>query len=246
MAAAQQACYARQNKHFDCIQTITQGTNVKIIYDYIAIIAFFVVFKFYGIYWATAAAIIISGIQLISYRLIYKRFDKMYLITFGVIFVLGGATLLLHNAIFIKWKPTIIYWAMAIALFISTRYGKKTLLERLLGEKIALPKPIWLSMTEAWGYFFLGLGMLNIYVLYHFSTAAWVNFKLFGTIGLIVVFTIFTSIYMNKYIIEQDENKPPKSGPRAANDSPSNKKTPKTQDPDPNQKPPSNNQQDKP
>ena len=170
---------------------------MKIIYDYIAIIAFFAVFKFYGIYWATAAAIIISGIQLISYRLIYKRFDKMYLITFGVIFVLGGTTLLLHNAIFIKWKPTIIYWVMAIALFISTKYGKKTLLERLLGEKITLPKPIWLSMTEAWGYFFLGLGMLNIYVLYHFSTAAWVNFKLFGTIGLIVVFTIFTSIYMN-------------------------------------------------
>lgn len=180
---------------------------MKMFYDYIAIIAFFVAYKFFGIYTATAVAIIVSALQTISYRIIYKHFDKLHLVTFALLSILGGATLLLHNTLFIKWKPSIIYWVFAIILLVSQRKNSKPMLQRMLSDKISLESKIWKTINAAWAYFFIGLGLLNVYVLTYFSTSAWVNFKLFGTLGLTILFTVLQAFYMSRHMqLPQDSS----------------------------------------
>lgn len=178
------------------------GDMMKVFYDYIAIIAFFIIYKFFGIYVATASAIVISALQTILHRLIYKRFEKIHLITFAVILVLGGATLFFHNALFIKWKPSIIYWVFAIALLLSNKIGKMPLMQRMLESKISMPAHLWQQLNNNWAYFFITLGALNVYVLTHFSTNAWVNFKLFGTLGLTLLFTVVQFMLLGPHIKE--------------------------------------------
>jgi intracellular septation protein len=173
---------------------------MKVLYDYIAIIAFFVAYKLYGIYTATVVAIAVAALQTIMFRLIYKRFEKFHVITFCLLAVLGGATLLFHNTLFIKWKPSVIYWLFAVIMIFSMRKGSKPVLQRLLEDKISLPDRIWRTLNQSWAYYFTGLGLLNVYVLTYYSTDAWVNFKLFGTLGLTLVFTIGQAIYMSKHM----------------------------------------------
>jgi len=181
---------------------------MKLLYDYFPIICFFIAYKLYGIYVATAVTIIASAIQVSVYWLIYRRFEKVHLITFVLILVLGGSTLLFHKMIFIKWKPSIIYWLFSIALIVSQYFGKLTLIHRMLGDKIKLPQKIWSRINFFWALFFLFLGVLNLYVVYHYTTNAWVNFKLFGTLGLTLVFIILQVLYMYRHM--EPEKKPKK------------------------------------
>lgn len=190
---------------------------MKVFYDYIAIIVFFIVFKWQGIYAATAAAMGIAALQTIGHRLIFKRFDRTHLITFGSIMLLGGATLIFHNDLFIKWKPSIVYWVFTVVLLGSHYFGDKPIMQRLLGEKIHLPKKIWRRFNSTWAYFFLILGFMNIYVVYHFSTSAWVNFKLFGTLGLTFLFAIVQGIYLQRHIIEMPTTEGSKTSPKDSN-----------------------------
>lgn len=180
---------------------------MKILFDYFPIICFFVGYKLWGIYIATAITMGASLLQNGLYWLKNKRFEKMHVITLVSVLVLGGFTLIFHKAIYIKWKPSIIYFAFAIALIISQYFSKKNLLHRLLGDKVKLSKKIWEHLTIMWALFFIFLGLLNIYVLYHFSTNAWVNFKLFGTLGLTLIFTILQAVYMSKHIEEEPTDK---------------------------------------
>ena len=119
--------------------------------------------------------------------------------SFLSILILGGATLLLKNEIFVKWKPTVVYWALAIALLGSQLFSTKPLLQRLGEGSILLPERIWRHLNTMWWIFFLLLGLTNLYVVYNFSTTAWVNFKLFGTLGLTLLFVVLQSIYMAKH-----------------------------------------------
>lgn len=177
---------------------------MKLLFDYFPIICFFVVYKLYGVFIATAATMIACVLQNIIYWLIHKRFEKLHVITLISVLVLGSFTLIFHKAIFIQWKPSIIYWAFSIALLYSHFFSKKNLMARMLDTKIVMPEKIWTHLNMAWAIFFLLLGFLNIYVVYHYSMNAWVNFKLFGTLGLTIAFTIGQAIYMSKHMVSEE------------------------------------------
>lgn len=179
---------------------------MKFLFDYFPIICFFIAFKIYGIYVATAVAMISSLLQVGVYWLKNRRFEKLHVITLAFIIILGSFTLIFHNPIFIKWKPTIIYWVFSIILIASQFIGKKPVIYRLLNEKVTLPKKVWTHLNISWAIFFLMLGILNLYVVYHYDTNAWVNFKLFGTLGLMLIFIILQAIYIAKHA--QADKKP--------------------------------------
>jgi len=173
---------------------------MKLLFDYFPIVCFFIAYKLFGVYTATAVAIGSCLLQNIVYWLVHRKFEKLHLITLASVGVLGSFTLIFHNAVFIQWKPTIIYWVFAVILLGSHRFSKKNLLARMLDEKVVLPERVWGHLNTAWAFFFIFLGFLNIYVLYHFSLDAWVNFKLFGTLFLTLLFAIGQAVYMTKYL----------------------------------------------
>lgn len=178
---------------------------MRFLFDYFPILVFFLTYKFYGIFVATAATIAASAIQMALYWIKHRRFEKLHIITFILVVLLGGSTLIFHKEIFIKWKPSIIYWAFAIVLFASQYFGKKKpIINRMLGDKINLPANIWIQLNTSWAIFFTLLGGLNLYVVYHYTTNAWVNFKLFGTLGLTLIFIIIQAIYMARHM-QHDE-----------------------------------------
>ncbi|MCB1827828.1 MAG: septation protein A [Coxiellaceae bacterium] len=178
---------------------------MKILYDYLPIIAFFVAYKFYGIFVATAVTMAASFLQIAIYWLIYRRFEKLHLIMFVAILILGGLTLGFHNVIFIKWKPSVIYWLFGILLIGSHFIGEKPIIERLLGDKLKIPRKIWHRVNFSWGIFFLLLGCLNVYVLYHYNTSQWVNFKVFGATGLTLLFAIIQVVFLARHIKEEEK-----------------------------------------
>ncbi|MFU8798248.1 MAG: septation protein A [Gammaproteobacteria bacterium] len=173
---------------------------MKILVDFFPILLFFVTFKWYGIYVATAVTIVAATLQVAFYWFKYRRVETMTLITLGLVAVLGGATLLFHNEWFIKWKPTAINWAFGLAFFISQFIGEKSITQRMLGHNITLPTSIWLRLNMSWVIFFILTGTANLYVAYHFDTNTWVNFKLFGLMGATLIFIILQAIYMAPYI----------------------------------------------
>jgi intracellular septation protein len=172
---------------------------MKFLYDFFPIILFFVVYKLYGIYAATATAMLASFIQVIYYRIRYNTFERMQLVTLILIAILGSATLISHNPIFIKWKPTAVYWVFALAFMCSHFIGKKPLIHYMLGSKIELPTIAWKTLNISWIAFFVLMGIANIWVAYTCSTNTWVNFKLFGVLGLTVVFALIQAIYLARF-----------------------------------------------
>lgn len=172
---------------------------IKILLDFLPIALFFIAYKFFGLMLATQVAIVAALVQLIWLRIATGKIQKINLISFLSILILGGATLLLKNEIFVKWKPTVVYWALSTGLLVSQIFGSKPLMQRLGENSVPLPDRIWRQINLLWCGFFFFLGLINLYVVYNFSTATWVNFKLFGTLGLTVVFIILQSIYMAKH-----------------------------------------------
>ena len=173
---------------------------MKLLYDFFPIIIFFVVFKLYGIYAATVSAIVVSVLQVFTYWIKHRRFEKMQVTTLVLIVVLGGATLIFHNPMFIKWKVSVINWLFALAFLGSQWIGKKNLVQRMLEEKISLPNKVWFRLNMFWVVYFFVLGIVNIYVVYHFSTDVWVNFKLFGILGLTLIFVVIQALYLAKHL----------------------------------------------
>jgi len=177
---------------------------VKLLFDFFPIILFFIAYKFFGIFTATFIAILASLFQLVFDWVKNRRFEFTYVITFILILVLGSATIFFHNEMFIKWKPTAIYWVLALFFLGSSFVGEKPIIQRLLGEKISLPPIAWKKLNFSWIVFFAIIGAVNLFVIYHFSTNTWVNFKLFGMLGLTLVFGILQSLYIAKYLDEND------------------------------------------
>lgn len=180
---------------------------MKLLFDFFPIIVFFVVFKIAGIYAATVAAIVVSLLQVIYFRWRHGKFDGMQLATLILIAVLGGATLILHDEMFIKWKVSVVNWLFAAVFLITEFIGKESLLKRMLKANINLPDPVWRRLNLSWVVFFIVVGAINVFVVYHFSTATWVNFKLFGVLGLTLIFAVIQAIYLSRHIKE-----PPKNG----------------------------------
>ncbi|PTT78320.1 septation protein A [Pelomonas sp. HMWF004] len=137
-----------------------------------------------------------------------KKIDLMLWISLALVVVLGGATVWFHNETFIKWKPTGLYWAMALTLWISQAAFGKNLIQTMLSGELQLPGPVWLNLNRAWVLFFAAMGVVNLYVAYHFSTSTWANFKVFGVTGLIVLFTLAQGLYLSKHLPPEEGGKP--------------------------------------
>jgi intracellular septation protein len=134
-----------------------------------------------------------------------QKVDLMLWISMGLVVVLGGLTVWFHSETFIKWKPSALYWSMGLALWVSQAVFGKNLLRALLGEQLKLPDKVWQRLNLAWITFFAAMGLLNLWVAYNFSTAAWVNFKLFGALGLMLLFTVAQGLYLSRHL----EHEPP-------------------------------------
>ena len=181
---------------------------MKFLIDFFPVVAFFIAFyipedRSQGIYLATMVAIAASFVQVVVYWLFTRRVEKMHLVTLVILVVLGGATLLLHDERFIKWKPTAVYWLFAIALLGGQYVFNRNLVQRMLQHAVELPQHVWNNLNLSWAIFFLFSGVANLYVAFNFSDEIWVNFKLFGILGLTLLFAIAQGFYMNKYISEE-------------------------------------------
>lgn len=200
--------------------------------DFFPIIIFAAAFYLYrDLILATKVLIAATALQVIAHYLLYKTVEKMHLITFGVVAILGGATVFFQDEHFVKWKPTAIYWIFAAVLLVSQFVGEKNITQRLLGGLIdkvnqaedkvhelahheahiehplpssLVPKSLWLKLNLAWVIFFSLLGILNIYIAYHFSNEIWVNFKLFGVTAANMLFFFMQLPFLIKYFPKED------------------------------------------
>ncbi|MDT4332656.1 septation protein A [Methylomonas sp. MED-D] len=173
---------------------------MKPVLEFFPIVLFFVAYKLYDIYVATAVVIVATIVQVAAYWLLYRKVETMHWITLGLILVMGGATLYLQDEQFIKWKLTIIEWLFGGAFLVSQFIGNKTFIERMMGANLELPTRIWKRLNLSWSLFFIGVGFLNLYVMAHYSTDDWVSFKTFGVPGLMVVFIVVQMAFLYKHV----------------------------------------------
>ena len=176
---------------------------MKFLFDLFPVILFFIAFKIYGIFVATAVAIAGTFLQIGWVWFRHRKVDTMLWVSLVIVTVFGGATLLLQDETFIKWKPTVLYWLFAGILAGGVLFMKKNLMKALLSEQMQLPDEAWAQMNWSWTGFFVFMGVANLVVAYGFSTDTWVNFKLFGGIGLMLAFVVVQGLMLSKYIEEE-------------------------------------------
>ncbi|WP_133512163.1 septation protein A [Candidatus Thiosymbion oneisti] len=211
---------------------------MKFLIDFFPVLLFFIAYKVYDIYVATAVAIVASAVQVGWFRLKHRRTETMHLVTLGLLMVFGGLTIFLQDRTFIMWKPSIVNWLFA-AVFLGSHFiGERPLIERMLGQAVKMPRHIWRRLNLAWSIFFIIAGLANLYVAGQFFTAeqalvaaagqlevdlaacsevsskellelcmvaqsreeTWVNFKLFGMMGLTIVFVVAQAFYLARHI----------------------------------------------
>lgn len=172
---------------------------MKQLLDFIPLIIFFALYKMYDIYTATGALIVATVIQVAVTWVMYKKVEKMQLITAGLVALFGGMTLFFHDDNFIKWKVTIVYALFAIGLVVSQMLGNP-LIKGMLGKEITLPDKVWRNINTAWVCFFTVLAVLNVYIAYQMPLDVWVNFKVFGLLALTLVFTLASGVYIYKHM----------------------------------------------
>ncbi len=173
---------------------------MQILFEFVPIFAFFIAYKFGGIFVATATLIAAVIVQTTVQWVQHRKISPMMMISAILVLVFGGITLLLKDKTFIQWKPTVLYWLFAVAFIASRFIGEKPIIERLLGENIALERSLWTTLNTAWAIFFVFLGCVNLYVAYHYDEATWVNFKLFGVLGVTILFVIIQAVYLSRHI----------------------------------------------
>ena len=210
---------------------------MKLFFDFLPIILFFGVFKYAelqkdwaagfatdhfgaivsgGIVGPNEAPVLLATVVVIVATLVQvawlvargRKVDLMLWVSLGLVVVLGGATIWFHSETFIKWKPSVLYWIMALAFWVSRAVFRRNLLQTLMGDQLQLPPVVWQRLNFAWIAFFGLMGLANLWVAYSFSTDTWVNFKLFGGIGLMLLFTLAQGLYLARHLQGDD-------GPRA-------------------------------
>jgi len=152
---------------------------------------------------ATVVVIAATLVQVAVLMIRGQKIDTMLWISLALVVVLGGATIYFHSETFIKWKPTVLYWAMGVGLLIGQVLGKNGI-RALMGSQMTLPDAVWVRVNQAWIGFFVFMGALNLWVAYQFSTAVWVNFKLFGGIGLMFGFVLAQALILGKYLKDDE------------------------------------------
>ena len=176
---------------------------MQFLYEFFPVLLFFITFKFYGIYAATVAGIVTTFIQVILTRFYSKKWDKKQLITLIIFLIFGSLTLYFHNPIFIKWKPTIIFWIFSLVIF-GSLFTRKTLVQQMMEHALEgkgnIPVTVWQRLNIGWGFFFFLLGLINLYIAYQFSNEVWVNFKFYGITAALLIFSIAQALCLTKYV----------------------------------------------
>lgn len=175
---------------------------MKQLLDFLPLVIFFAVYKFYDIYVASGALIAATALQLVVTYLLYRKLEKMHLITFAMVAVFGTLTLVFHDDAFIKWKVTIVYALFALGLGVSQLLNKPVL-KGMLGQELKVADKICARVTWYWVSFFIICGLINIYVAFSLSQETWVNFKVFGLTAVTLLNTIATVVYLFKHIPEE-------------------------------------------
>ena len=207
---------------------------MKILFDFLPIILFFGMFKYAeghtdwaarfatehfgfivsgGVVGTEEAPVLLATVVVIAATVVQigyllarrQKIDMMLWVTFVLVVVLGGATVWFHNATFIKWKPSVLYWAMGLAFWISQTFFRKNLLQTMMGQQLELPASVWQRLNLAWIMFFALMGVLNLYVAYSYSTSTWASFKAFGATGLMLVFMLAQGVYLSRHIKPEAE-----------------------------------------
>lgn len=179
---------------------------MKFLFDIFPVILFFAAYKLADIYVATVVAIVATFAQIGWAWIRHRKVDTMLWVSLVIIVVFGGATLALHDETFIKWKPTVLYWLFGVALVVADRIFGKNLIRAMMGAQIELPDPIWARLNFSWSLFFIAMGVLNLYVAYSYSTDTWVNFKLFGATGLMLVFVLGQAVVLSRFVEDKGPN----------------------------------------
>src|SRR5262245_1908685 len=173
---------------------------MKFLFDIFPLVLFFIAWSLYDIFVATAVAIAATVAQVAWMWLRQRRVDNMLWVTLAIMVVFGGATLALRDPTFIKLKPTVLYWAFAGALVGAQAIAGKNLVRVMMEKNMSLPDAIWGKLNASWAAFFIVMGMLNLYIAYSFSEAVWVQFKVFGGIGLLLAFVVLQAVMLAPYI----------------------------------------------
>ena len=176
---------------------------MKILIDFFPILFFFGAYKMYDIYVGTAVLMAATVLQMAMIYGIDRKLQAMHKITLALILVFGTLTLVLHDDRFIKWKPTVLYAAMSIALAIAVWGYHKNFLKMLLGSQLILIDSVWHRLNVAWIIYTAFMAIVNSYVVLNFSTEAWVSFKLWGY-AFPLVFLVGQGIYIAPHI-QSDE-----------------------------------------
>lgn len=201
---------------------------MKFLFDLLPVLLFFAAYKFAGaspeashalatqllgqgivasqapILIATGVAIVATIGQVLWLMARGRKVDTMLWLSLAIIVVFGGATLFFHDATFIKWKPTVLYWLFALTLTVSVLFLKRNLIRALMQEQVELPEPVWSRLNASWIAFFTVMGVLNLYVAYSYSEEAWVNFKLYGGMGLMFLFVLAQGFMLSRHIEEKN------------------------------------------
>lgn len=168
----------------------------NILFEMFPLIAFFAVYYFTkNLFTATIVCIIASWLQLLAYQLVYKKIAKNTWLSTGLITILGGLTVVLHNKTFVMLKPTVLYWLFGISLYLAAKMGKNGI-QLLFQGQIQLPQQEWQKINWLWIGFFILMGILNLIVAYYCREAIWVNFKVFGGLALMLVCSLITAVFM--------------------------------------------------
>ena len=176
---------------------------MKFLFDLFPVIVFFVAFKLADIYVATGTAIAATFLQVGWLKLRGRPVEPMLWVSLALIVVFGGATLALRDETFIKWKPTVLYWLFGLVLVASDLLFRKNLIRTMLGSQVQLPERVWAKLNWSWVIFFALMGVANLYVAFNFATDLWVNFKLFGGMGLMLAFVIGQALFLARYVEDE-------------------------------------------
>ena len=176
---------------------------MKFLADHLPVFLFFVAFKLADIYVATGVAIAATFMQVAWLKLRRRRVEPMLWASLAIVAVFGGATLILQDETFIKWKPTVLYWLFGTVLACAALVFRRNLVRSMLSEQVTLPDAVWSRLNWSWIGFFAFMGAANLYVAYHYPTDLWVNFKLFGGMGMMLLFVVAQALFLARHIEEK-------------------------------------------
>lgn len=179
---------------------------MKMLIEYLPVVLFAGTYFATDIYTATAVFMVAATVLALGYRVIAGKWNNTHLIVAALALVFGSMTLVFHDPLFIKLKPTVLYALFAAVLVGSVFIGERPLMQRMLESKLELKPPVWQRLTFMWAAFFLFCAVLNLYIAFEYSEVLWVKFKLFGTFGLTIIFVIAQGFYLAQHLPKEEQS----------------------------------------